>query len=318
MKTIRQRFSLFFASLALAASVPTVAWAAAPFNDIDGSFAEQDIQNLYKNQVIQGYEDGKFRPDAPITRAEFATMLVKAKHFPVPDGVQDIFRDVPRGEWFAPYVELSYRLGVTSGVDGNKFAPNDLLTREQMVRMTVNALGRDSEVARRLSYSAYSTAIRGYLDKAEISSWAVKQVAYAVQQGLITGAYARLHPQDNATRAEVAAILNRSILSRPKGQGLVPVSRGSLNYHSKQEAKATAYTYSGQPSYIGLQEREGLIAVDPQQIPLGSHLFVPGYGYGIAGDTGGNIKSARVDLFMPSYRQAIDFGVRNVNVFVLD
>lgn len=318
MKTIRQRFSLFFASLALAASVPTVAWAAAPFHDIEGSFAKQDIQNLYKNHVIQGYEDGKFRPDAPITRAEFATMLVKAKHFPVPDGVQGIFRDVPRGEWFAPYAELSYRLGVTSGVDGNKFAPNDWLTREQMVRMTVNALGRDSEIARRMSYSAYSTAIRGYLDKAEISSWAVKQVAYAVQQGMITGTYARLHPQDNATRAEVAAILNRSILSRPKGQGLIPVSRGSLNYHSKQEAKATAYTHSGNLSYIGLQVREGLIAVDPQQIPLGSHLFVPGYGYGIAGDTGGNIKSARVDLFMQSYRQAIDFGVRDVNVFVLD
>ncbi|MGB8957319.1 MAG: S-layer homology domain-containing protein [Tumebacillaceae bacterium] len=318
MKTIRHRLSLFFASLALAASVPTVAGAAAPFQDIDGSFAKQDIQTLYNNHVIQGYEDGKFHPDAPITRAEFATMLVKAKHYPVPDGVQGIFRDVPRGEWYAPYAELSYRLGVTSGVDGNKFAPDDLLTREQMVRMTVSALGRDSEIARRMSYSAYSTAIRGYLDKAEISSWAVKQVAYAVQKGMLAGTYAHLNPQDNATRAEVAAMLNRSILSRPKGQGLVPVSRGSLNYHTKQDAKATAYTSSGQLSYTGLLEREGLIAVDPQQIPLGSHLFVPGYGYGIAGDTGGNIKSARVDLFMSNYGQAIEFGVRDVNVFVLD
>lgn len=318
MKTIQRRVSLFFASLVLAASVPTVAGAAEPFPDINGSFAKQDILALYNNGVITGYEDGNFHPDAPVTRAEFATMLVKAKHFPVPDGVQGTFRDVPRGEWYAPYAELSYRLGVTSGVDGNNFAPNDLLTREQMVRMTVSALGRDSEIARRMSYSAYSTAINGYLDKAQISSWAVKQLAYAVQQGMISGAYARLHPQDNATRAEVAAILNRSILSRPKGQGLVPVSRGSLNYHSKQDAKATAYTFSGQLSYIGLQEREGLIAVDPQQIPLGSHLFVPGYGYGIAGDTGGRIKSARVDLFMINYRQAIDFGVRDVNVFVLD
>ena len=318
MKKFLRSIALFFASLTFTASLPAVAGAAEPFQDIDGTFAKQDILTLYNQGVIEGYSDGNYRPEAPITRAEFATMLVKAKRFPVPEQTEGIFRDVPRGEWFAPYAELSYRLGVTSGVSGNDFAPNDKLTREQMVRMTVNALGRDSESARRMSYQAYSTAIRGYLDKAEISSWAVKPVAYAIQQGLISGTYARIQPQDNATRAEVAALLNRAILSRPKGQGLIPVSRGELNYHSKQDAKATAYTHSGNLSYIGLQAREGLIAVDPSKIPLGSHLYVPGYGYGIAGDTGGKIKSARVDLFMQNYTQAINFGVRDVDVFILD
>ncbi|MFJ8247359.1 3D domain-containing protein [Peribacillus asahii] len=59
-----------------------------------------------------------------------------------------------------------------------------------------------------------------------------------------------------------------------------------------------------------------LIAVDPSVIPLGSRVYVEGYGYAIAGDTGGAIKGNRIDIFISSLSQARQWGVRTVNVYV--
>ncbi|MBL0387273.1 S-layer homology domain-containing protein [Tumebacillus sp. ITR2] len=292
-----------------------------PFRDIQNSFAKSQILDLYNRGIIGGDGNGYFRPTQQITRAEFATMLLKAKGIPAPsaDSYEGTFRDVPRGEWFTPYAEASYRLGVTSGKGTGLFQPSDHLTREEMVKMAVNALGRDSETARHLSYAAYSSAINNFADRGTISSWAVKPLAYAIQQGMLSGRSANeIKPQDTATREEVVAFLSRSLVPHPKGTNLIPVSRGNLPFFDKKGAVATAYTHSGALSSIGLQVREGLVAVDPAQIPLGSHLYIPGYGYGIAGDTGGDIKAARVDLFKDSYTAAIQFGRQDVNVFVID
>ena len=62
----------------------------------------------------------------------------------------------------------------------------------------------------------------------------------------------------------------------------------------------------------------GVVAVDPSVIPLGTHLYVEGYGYAVAGDTGGNIRGRRVDLCYNTYDEAIRFGRQQVRVFILD
>ena len=61
----------------------------------------------------------------------------------------------------------------------------------------------------------------------------------------------------------------------------------------------------------------GVVAVDPRVIPLGSRLFIPGYGHAVAGDTGGAIVGRRIDLAFNSYDDAIRFGRRPVTVYVL-
>lgn len=89
---------------------------------------------------------------------------------------------------------------------------------------------------------------------------------------------------------------------------------------------ATAYTAycegcSGTTA-IGIDLRSNpnqkVIAVDPRVIPLGSKVYVEGYGEAIAGDTGGAIKGNRIDLFIPNYANAIDFGKRTLEVTILD
>ena len=68
----------------------------------------------------------------------------------------------------------------------------------------------------------------------------------------------------------------------------------------------------------GIRAGYGVAAVDPSVIPLGTRLYIPGYGEAIAADTGGAMYGYRIDLCMESYSQAMQFGRRNVTVYVLD
>ncbi|MGE5544563.1 MAG: 3D domain-containing protein, partial [Bacillota bacterium] len=77
------------------------------------------------------------------------------------------------------------------------------------------------------------------------------------------------------------------------------------------------YPYTDQLSYIGLPLRQGIVAVDPNIIPLGTKLYVEGYGDAIAADTGGAIKGNRIDLCFPDHQSALAFGIQNVKVYVL-
>ncbi|MDF2930137.1 MAG: hypothetical protein K0Q75_2375 [Anaerospora sp.] len=63
---------------------------------------------------------------------------------------------------------------------------------------------------------------------------------------------------------------------------------------------------------------KGIVAVDPNTIPLGTRLYIPGYGYAVADDVGGAIKGNRIDLAFDSHGQAMDFGVQRVTVYILD
>lgn len=100
------------------------------------------------------------------------------------------------------------------------------------------------------------------------------------------------------------------------------VSRGIPRYRAAYTMHASAYLPSdGGGSGItatGIPARYGVVAVDPDVIPLGSRLFIPGYGEAIAADTGGAIIGNTIDLCMESYDEAIAFGRRSVEVYVID
>ncbi|SMD12239.1 3D domain-containing protein [Sporomusa malonica] len=93
-------------------------------------------------------------------------------------------------------------------------------------------------------------------------------------------------------------------------------------YRKKLSMQATAYT-SQDPGCGNLTKREhllrrGLVAVDPKVIPLGSRLYIEGYGYAIADDIGSAIKGTKIDLAYESRSEAFNFGRKMVTVFVLD
>lgn len=84
------------------------------------------------------------------------------------------------------------------------------------------------------------------------------------------------------------------------------------------QVESTAYTYTGNKTATGLEPREGLIAVDPKVIALGSKVYVEGYGYAVAADTGGAIRGNKIDVFFPTRSQCRDWGRRNVKIYVLE
>ena len=76
---------------------------------------------------------------------------------------------------------------------------------------------------------------------------------------------------------------------------------------------ATGYSLRGHTS-SGVPVGYGVVAVDPGVIPLGTHLTIPGYGDGVAADTGGAIAGARIDLWFPTQAEALAWGSRTVTV----
>lgn len=101
---------------------------------------------------------------------------------------------------------------------------------------------------------------------------------------------------------------------------LSTVSRGGqdLRFSRALDVIATAYTYTGYNTASGVPPGPGVVAVDPRVIPLGSRLFVEGYGNATALDTGGAIKGNRIDVFYPTVEQALQWGVKNTKVYVLE
>lgn len=102
----------------------------------------------------------------------------------------------------------------------------------------------------------------------------------------------------------------------------VETSRGAMRYSRVEMMEASAYLPTdGSSSGItatGISARRGVVAVDPNVIPLGTRVYVPGYGVALAADVGGAIVGRRIDLCMEDYGEAMGFGRRSVEVYVLD
>ncbi len=102
----------------------------------------------------------------------------------------------------------------------------------------------------------------------------------------------------------------------------VETSRGAVRFTKVIKMQATAYTPWDEGcigiTKNGMVARRGLVAVDPDVIPLGTRLYVPGYGMALAADIGGAIQGNRIDLCMESLDEAFQYGRRNIKVYILE
>jgi uncharacterized protein YabE (DUF348 family) len=102
----------------------------------------------------------------------------------------------------------------------------------------------------------------------------------------------------------------------------VETSRGNLRFRRVETMEATAYNpWDGSGAGItasGVPARHGIVAVDPRVIPLGTRIYVPGYGLALAADTGGDIVGKRIDLCFEGYTEAMSYGRRTVKVYILE
>lgn len=118
--------------------------------------------------------------------------------------------------------------------------------------------------------------------------------------------------------------LARHVLVEPetkiirKGMAMsVYTPEGYKRYTRKINAHASAYVATGNRTAIGLVPYEGIVAVDPRMIPMYTKMYIPGYGIAMAGDTGGDMVGHRVDLFFNDYHRAIQWGRRDIEIYIL-
>jgi len=100
---------------------------------------------------------------------------------------------------------------------------------------------------------------------------------------------------------------------------ITSVSRGGehLDFTEARYMQATAYTYSGFRTATGNNPAVGMVAVDPTVIPLGSKMYIEGYGYAWAADTGGAVKGNVIDVFLEDHSQCVNWGRKTVKVYIL-
>lgn len=169
------------------------------FDDVKGHWSEADVMAMFEAGIVSGVSETTFEPDRSITRAEFATLVVKA--LGLDEGEAD-FEDV-NDEWFAPFVGAAAKAGIIAGSDG-KFRPNDTITRQEMAVIVVKAYEH-------LEKSADSAEL-AFSDNEIIADWAKEYVSKAVGAGLISGMGDDMFaPSESATRAQAASVVSRII-----------------------------------------------------------------------------------------------------------
>ncbi len=171
------------------------------FSDVPTSYwGYAAISSLSGKGIVSGYPNGTFKPGATITRAEFATMLVKTLSLN-PAGATSQFTDVTAGDWYCNSVNTAVYAGLVSGMGDHLFAPNAAITREQMAVMVAHALGDNAPAVDR-------TELNDFSDRSAVGSWAVSGLEEAVRAGIVSGMTAgTLAPLDNTTSAQAAAMI---------------------------------------------------------------------------------------------------------------
>lgn len=164
------------------------------------------VTNIATKGLMTGTAANTFEPNKVTTRAELVAILYRLQNNPAIYG-DSKFADVSADAWYANPVIWAENMHIISGVDAEHFAPNEALTREQVVAILMNyakAYGYDTTLG--------GMAIREYADYDSISAYALPSMNWAVASGIIKGKDGNtLDPQGTATRAEIATMLERFI-----------------------------------------------------------------------------------------------------------
>ncbi|WP_051775129.1 S-layer homology domain-containing protein [Paenibacillus tyrfis] len=175
------------------------------FRDTAGHWAQADVELLASKLVVLGTSEEHFAPDKDVTRAEFASLLVRSLGLPLSETAAP-FKDVQAGDWFYGAVGTAVKAGLIEGFEDGTFQPEARITREQMAVMIARAL-KAADTAPKAGHAA---ALDAFRDKNAVSSWAKEALSQSLDTGLMNGmTESTLEPASHATRAQAAVMLKR-------------------------------------------------------------------------------------------------------------
>lgn len=172
------------------------------FSDIAGHWAEAGINQAVSDGIVSGYPDGTFKPNAPITRAEFTLMLAGALRWNG-TGAALRFSDTDEiGDWTRRAVALAVQEGIVSGYEDGSFRPDAKISRAEMAAM----------IAKALKLPLDAIAQTGFADDEDIPTWAKGAVEAIRKLGIVSGRDGNAFvPNDTGTRSEAVVMLLRML-----------------------------------------------------------------------------------------------------------
>lgn len=175
--------------------------------DIAGHWSEADVLKLLSIGTVTGFTDQTFRPELPITRAQFAVMLVRAVGVePIAeagDGLPAFTDELPA--WAGGYVAAAVARGWIAGYEDGTFRPDQAISRQELAVLMARVAGRAAD-----GNGQNGPGLAEFVDADAIAGWAASGVEKAKELGIIGGFEDRsFRPLANATRAQAAAMISR-------------------------------------------------------------------------------------------------------------
>ena len=195
-KSIQQKKIALMMAVTLITSVPATNFTMG--QDIQGHWGEASIEKLIDIEVLNGFEDGSFKPNAHLTRAEMVTILNKL--FGYKENALEQFKDVNEAKWYADQMLIAKQANYYKGFENNLAKPEEPITRQDVVTL----------IARIFSIEDVEKSNTLFSDDTELKDYA-KGAVYALNElGMIKGDTKQaFHPNENITRAEMATLLDR-------------------------------------------------------------------------------------------------------------
>ncbi|MBV1818511.1 S-layer homology domain-containing protein [Clostridium cochlearium] len=177
------------------------------FEDITGVNAHKNqtaIESLASRLIVNGRSENKFEPNANITRAEFATAIVKALGIE-PKG-ENVFKDVKKSDWFFDYVATANKYGIVKGISKDEFKPNATVTKQEAAIMLAHAAklaGMDTEN----NNGSVRDSLSQFEDYVTVDTKAMPSLAFCYSENILDDSSMKIEPKKNITRAEAAQMI---------------------------------------------------------------------------------------------------------------
>ena len=182
------------------------------FTDLGNyAWAADAINSLADDGIIRGTTSDTYSPGHNITRADFASLLVRA--FDLKSDNTENFADVSASDYFASELAIARNTGLVNGIGDNKFAPRNTITRQDMMVIVYRALTALNEPhlpkGRGTVEDGGGISPSQYSDFTTVADYAKEAVSALISAGLVNGKSGRIAPTDYTTRAEVAVLIKR-------------------------------------------------------------------------------------------------------------
>lgn len=205
MITRKSKFLSAMLSMCMTFSAVPAAYAgsgSSVSSDIDGHWAQSELQEFIDMGYFNGDGKGNYKPNAPMTRAQFAAVVNRMQQYREESNDISKYKDVSAGAWYRSDLAKALAAAYMSGTSADTMSPEASVTREQAFVILARILKLDT---------SDTSALSGYADAENVSDWAAGSISALIKAGYVSGDNNKnINPKKELTRAEGVTVLSRS------------------------------------------------------------------------------------------------------------